>query len=124
MAVGASRDELDPVEPAVEWGGVEEAADLGAALEALRLGRHREERVVGEERDDAVEVDRRPGLLEAPHDPLLLCRVRGHVFAREVALVPLALEAVAAALQRAVDGRHAVVEQLGHLPRRPVEDVA
>ena len=44
--------------------------------------------------------------------------------AREAALLALAVEAVAAALQRAVDGRHAVVEQLGHLARRPVEDVA
>ena len=52
LAVGACRDEPDPVELAVEWGGGEEAADLGAALEALRLGRHREQRVVGEQRDD------------------------------------------------------------------------
>ena len=58
LAVGASRYEPDPVEPAVEWGGREEAADLSAALEPLLLGRHREERVVGEQRDDPVEVDR------------------------------------------------------------------
>ena len=44
--------------------------------------------------------------------------------AREAALVTLALEAVAAALQRAVDGGDAVVEEIGDLAGRPAEDVA
>src|SRR4029450_6030276 len=111
--VGACWDELDPVETTVEWGGGEEATDLGAAFEALRLGRHRQERVVAEEGNDAVEVDRCPGLLEAAHDTFFLCCVRRGVRAREAALVALALEAVAAALECAVDGGHGVVEEFG-----------
>ena len=44
--------------------------------------------------------------------------------AREAPLVLFTLKAVAAALQRAVDGRHGVVEQIRDLAGRPAEDVA
>jgi len=76
LAVGACRDELDPVETPVEWGGGEEAADLGVAFKARGLRGHREKRVVGEERDDAVEIDRCPGLKGA------INRVASHAAAR------------------------------------------
>jgi hypothetical protein len=46
------------------------------------------------------------------------------VCAREAALVTLAPYALAAALERAVDGGDAVAEQVGDLLSRPVEDVA
>jgi hypothetical protein len=88
------------------------------------LRRHRQQRVGRQQRQDAVEVDGRPRVLEAPHDIRLRVSVRRAVGARERAFLMLAREATACALERAVDGGHAVAEHIRRLPSGPVEHVA
>jgi hypothetical protein len=124
LAVGTCRQQPDAVDAAVERHGGEESGNGGGAVDPHRLGRHGHQRVAGEELEDPVDVDRLPRVLEAPHHARLGLGRRGRVHARERPLLPLAPEPLAGSLQRAVDGRDAVVEELGHLARRPVEDVA
>ena len=124
LPIRPRRYEADPVEPAVERDRGEECADARAPFEPGGLGRHRQQRVVREQGNESFDIHRCPRILEEPHHPFLGLRVEWLVHAVEAALPSLLLEPLSASLQRAVDRRDAVLEQLTDLARRPAEHVA